>query len=347
METLTPPSGFDSQVSLAQFTTLRIGGTCDWLTRVSTAAEVKQACDWAADHHIPVVVLGEGSNMVVGQGPLHRLVIKIELPGFELDEADTNQVTVRVGGGEHWDDVVRRTVEAGLAGLEAMSMIPGTAGAAPVQNAGAYGQETADHLVSLEAYDTQERRFVTLRREECGFSYRSSRFREADAGRFVITSVTFQLHRGKPQPPTYDSLKRYLAEHEITNPTLPEIRQAVMAIRARILPDPSVVPNAGSFFKNPIVRAEKVDELQADHDHVPVYPYGEGAFKVSAGWLLDQCGFKGVEKFGLKIWDHHALVITNPHGADYAALMKLVTHMQATVKRRFGIELEPEPLFIR
>lgn len=339
------PADIQQHTNLAPLTTLRIGGQADYFVAVSTAAEVQQACDWASSQRLPVTVLGEGSNMVVHDGPLHRLVLKIDLPGFEVLAQDDATATLHVGAGEHWDSVVRRTVDMELSGLEAMSMIPGTAGAAPVQNAGAYGQETADRLESLEAYDMKEHQFVTLSRADCGFSYRSSRFREADAGRFVITGVTFKLKKGAPAAPTYESLKKYLAEHHVTQPSAAQIREAVMAIRSRILPDPSVVPNVGSFFKNPIVSAEKLDELQQDYSGIPVYPYGE-QFKVSAGWILDQCGFKGMEKFGLKIWEHHALVITNPDSATYDDLMKLVDYMTAAVERKFKIELIPEPLFI-
>lgn len=339
------PHAIQEGVILAPYTTMRIGGPADYFTVAHTAADVAAAAKWATHERIPVVVFGEGSNMVVHDDPRHILALKLELPGFEITERDSRHVTIRVGGGVHWDDVVKQTVELGLSGMEALSMIPGTAGAAPVQNAGAYGQETADTLVELEAYDLHEQAFVTISKADCDFKYRSSRFREADAGRFIITSVTFMLRTAPPAPPTYASLQKYLAEHAISHPTVAQIREGVMAIRARVLPDPSVVPNTGSFFKNPIVNAEKLHELEQDHADVKAFPYGE-MFKISAGWLLDQCGYKGQEQFGLKIWDGHALVITNPHGADYAHLMKLVHHMQSQVKQRFGIELEQEPLTV-
>lgn len=339
------PEGLVHHQALADYTTMKIGGQAEAFMVARTAAEVQEASAWASQHHLPIVVLGEGSNMIVRDGSLKIMALKLELPGFEVLAEDDAGSTIRVGGGEHWDDVVRRTVELELCGLEALSMIPGTAGAAPVQNAGAYGQETADHLVELEAFDTHDQQFVTISKADCGFSYRSSRFREADAGRFIITSVTFKLHKGEPAQPTYASLQKYLAEHELAHPTLQQIREAVMAVRSKILPDPSIVPNAGSFFKNPIVGAEQLHDLQQDYEDIKSFPYGE-MFKLSAGWLLDQCGFKGSEHFGLKIWDGHALVITNPHRADYAHLMKLVALMQTTVKHRFNIELEQEPLLI-
>lgn len=334
------------RVELRPYTTMKIGGQADYLVRASSRLEVKKICDAAAEQNIPLFILGEGSNIIVSDKPVHRLVVKIEVPGFEKVAEDADTMTIRVGGGEHWDGVVKRAVDLGLSGIEAMSMIPGTAGAAPVQNAGAYGQEIADTLVEVEAYDTVERDFVTLGRDECGFGYRTSAFKTSLAGRYVITSVTLRLRKGGPGEPTYESLKRWLAEHDIKNPTIQQIREGVMAVRARILPDPSVVPNTGSFFKNPIVDEEVVRELEQRFDKVPSYKYGD-KYKLAAGWIVEQCGFKGTEHFGLKLWANHALVITNPDGAGYEDLVKLVDMIVAKARDKFGITLEPEPLFVK
>jgi UDP-N-acetylmuramate dehydrogenase len=334
------------QVDLAPLTTMKVGGRADYLVEVETPAGIKEACDWAAERSMPVFVLGEGSNIVVSDGPLHRLVIKMGITGFTKVAEDAQSMTVKVGAGEHWDGVVERAVELDLAGIETMSMIPGTMGAAPVQNAGAYGQEIADTLVEVGAYDTAERTFVTIPHDECGFEYRTSLFKTAWAGRYVIVSVTLRLRKGAPAEPTYESLKRYLAEHQIEHPTLREIRAGVMAVRARILPDPSVVPNTGSFFKNPVVDEAVVRDLEARFDKVPSYKYGD-KYKLAAGWILEQCGFKGAEYFGLKMWAGHALVITNPNGASYDDLVKLVELIVKAVQDKFGITLEPEPLFVR
>lgn len=332
-------------VELAPHTTMKVGGPADYFVTVRTRGQVQEACEWAREHEVPVFVLGEGSNIVVSDKGLRRLVLKVEVPGFE-PVTSGDSVTLTVGAGEHWDDVVKRTVEAGWAGIEAMSMIPGTAGAAPVQNAGAYGQEIADTLVDLEAYDMRERKFVRIGRDECGFSYRHSRFKEGWAGRFVIVSVTLRLSNKPPVEPTYASLRRWLDEHGIERPSLAQIRQGVTEVRARILPDPSLVPNSGSFFKNPIVERAKVDELRKQYPEMPAYEYG-GKYKLSAGWILDTCGFKGQEKFGFKFWANHALVITNPDHAGYGDLEKLIKHVVKAVQDKFGITLEPEPLFVK
>ena len=343
MQTL---KNFQKQVELAPYITMKVGGPADYFVTVHTRDEVRAACDWAAEHQVGVFVLGEGSNMVVSDEGIHRLVMKVELRGFEPQTPQDGGVLLKVGAGEHWDDVAKYAVDHDWAGIETMSMIPGTAGAAPVQNAGAYGQEIADTLAELEAYDMHERRFVTLSHADCGFGYRDSRFKHDWAGRFVIVSITLKLSTEGPAEPTYASLRRWLDERGIARPSLTQIREGVMAVRARILPDPSVVPNSGSFFKNPIVDGGKVAELKAQYPDMPSYEYGD-QYKLSAGWILDQCGFKGQEKFGFVFWANHALVVTNPHGAGYGELQKLVGLVVATARQKFGVTLEPEPLFVK
>jgi len=324
---------------------MRVGGPCDFFAEVDDVAGVAAACEWAGEQEIEVFVLGEGSNVIVSDAGLHRLVLKIEIPGFEVIDEDDESATLQIGAGEHWDHVVERAVKLDLAGIEAMSMIPGTAGATPVQNAGAYGQEIANTLVEVQAYDRLIHKMATLNREECGFGYRDSAFKGAMSGRYVIVGVTLKLSKQPPAEPTYASLKRYLEAQDIHKPNVAQIRSAVMAVRARILPDPSVVPNAGSFFKNPIVNKRELDRLRLPYPDMPAFEFGDD-YKLAAGWLLDQCGLKGAEHYGLKLHSGHALVITNPNHAGYADLMKLVEYVVAVVYDRFGVTLEPEPQFI-
>jgi UDP-N-acetylmuramate dehydrogenase len=341
---LKPPH-IQEHVVLAPYTTMKVGGAADYFLRVKKAEAVKEACDWATAEKVPVFVLGEGSNLVVSDAAQHRLVLKIEIPGVEKLGETKDSVTWRIGAGEHWDGVVERSVKLGLSGIEAMSAIPGTVGGAPVQNAGAYGQEVGDTLAEVEAYDLATQKVVTLSRADCDFGYRTSTFKTDNAGRYVITHVTLKLSKAAPKRPIYDSLKRYLDEHGIDHPTVEQIREGVKTVRARILPDPSVVPNSGSFFKSPIVSAEKLAEIEKDYTRVPSYRYEDG-YKLAAGWIVEQCGFKGAEHFGLKVWENHALVITNPHGAGYGELKQLVDMIVGAAREKFGITLEPEPLFL-
>ncbi len=340
------PKDLRKQVEMAPYTTMRVGGVCDYFVTVSDVASVRAACDWAEARGLELFVLGEGSNVIVSDSPLHRLVMKMEILGFEVASEDETQVMIEVGAGEHWDNVVERSVAMGLSGIEAMSMIPGTAGATPVQNAGAYGQEIADTLVEVEAYDRQAHEMVTLPREACGFGYRTSAFKEALAGRYVIVGMKLRLSKAAPKPPTYASLKRLLDEQGVERPTVAQIRAGVMKIRAKVLPDPSIVPNSGSFFKNPIVEKRVLDDLRKDYPELPAFEY-EGGYKLAAGWLLDACGLKGEEHFGLRLHAGHALVITNPEHAGYEDLVKLVDFIVTKVRDKFGVTLEPEPQFIR
>jgi len=331
---------------MAGHTTMKVGGASDFFVSATTTEQVRQACEWAAAQKLAVFVLGEGSNIVVSDAPLHMLVLQMKITGVVKVAEDAKSVTLAIGAGEHWDDVVLRSVKLGLSGIEAMSAIPGTAGAAPVQNAGAYGQEIADTLVSVDAFDMREQREVTIAKDDCGFEYRTSLFKTEMAGRYVISGVTLRLSKKPPAEPTYESLKRYLSEHDIQHPDLEQIREGVMAVRSKILPDPTVVPNAGSFFKNPIVSAAKLADLEAEFHKVPSYKYGD-QYKLAAGWIVEQCGFKGSEHFGLVMWANHALVITNPNHAGYADLLRLVKLIVDAVREKFGITLEPEPQFIR
>ncbi len=341
-----PPKNLRRQVEVAPYTTMQVGGNCDYFVIVDDVAGVAAACEWAAEQEIELFVLGEGSNVIVSDAGLHRLVMKIEIPGFEVVSEDDSSATLQIGAGEHWDDVVAKSVKLDLAGIEAMSMIPGTAGATPVQNAGAYGQEIADTLVEVQAYDRKEHKVVDMTHDKCGFGYRDSAFKGELAGRYVIVGVTLKLSKLTPAEPTYASLKRYLEAHEIHNPDVAQIRAAVMAVRAKILPDPRVVPNTGSFFKNPIVSKRELDRLRLPYPDMPAFEYGD-EYKLAAGWLLDQCGLKGAEYYGLKLHSGHALVITNPNHAGYEDLMKLVEYVVAVVRDRFGVTLEPEPQFIK
>src|SRR5438445_763214 len=202
--------------------------------------------------------------------------------GYEVFEEDETNVDLTLGGGEIWDSVVERSVAAGLTGIEALSLIPGTVGGTPVQNVGAYGQEIAQTLTSVEAFDTQTGGFVNLAGGDCGFAYRTSRFKTTDHGRFYITAVTLHLTKGNPLPPFYGSVQKYFEDHAVTDYTPAALRAAVIAIRTSKLPDPAVVHNAGSFFSNPIIDAAQLVDLTSHFEHLPHWPLDNGSPKLSA-----------------------------------------------------------------
>lgn len=332
-------------VSLADHSTMGLGGAAAYLTDVTNRNEVKEALAWAKQHQLPAVMIGDGSNVIWGDEGYPGLVLVDKIRGYELNGSEKTGIYLSIGGGEPWDSVVQRTVEAGLTGIEALSLIPGTAGATPVQNVGAYGQEISQTLITVEAYDTQAGGFVTLAGGDCGFGYRTSRFKTTDHGRFFITGLTLSLTRGKPLPPFYASVQTYFDEHGITDPGPADLRQAVIAIRTAKLPDPAVVHNTGSFFANPIVEESKFKELSGQYSMVPHWSTKDGRVKISGAWLIEQAGFKDYHdtETGMATWPKQPLVLVNEHARSAADLLKFKQKITDAVQAKFGIALEQEP----
>ncbi len=333
-------------VPLKDHSTMRLGGTAAYLTEITSRRELTEALAWAeAQSNLPVIMIGGGSNIIWRDEGFPGLVIVNKIMRFEEQQEDDENYYVTIGAGEDWDSVVARVTEKGMTGIEALSLIPGTAGATPVQNVGAYGQEIADTLVSIEAYDSQLKQFVTLPAADCAFSYRSSRFKTTDRGRFYITALTLHLIHGNPQPPFYRALQAYLDEKGLTNPTPQLIREAVIDIRRSKLPDPAVVANNGSFFANPIIDAELFSQISTDHPGMPNWPTEDGRYKIPAAWLLERTGFKDVHdaETGMGTWPGQCLVLVNEHAPSTAALLAFRQKIIDTVRQQFNITLEQEP----
>jgi UDP-N-acetylmuramate dehydrogenase len=285
-------------------------------------------------------MIGGGSNIIWGDEGYNGLVIVDRILGYELDGDK-----LAIGSGEPWDTVVDRTVAAGLTGIEALSLIPGTAGATPIQNVGAYGQEISETLVSLEAFDTQTGEFVTIVNADCGFSYRNSRFKAGDHGRFYITSLALQLAKDNPKPPFYASVQEYYEARSVTDYTPAALRQAVIAIRTAKLPDPAVIHNTGSFFANPIVDEAQLASLTSQFEKVPAWPIDTGGAKVSAAWMIEQAGFKDYhdDTTGMATWPKQPLVLVNEHAKTTADLLAFKQKIVDAVQEKFNITLEQEP----
>jgi len=231
-----------------------------------------------------------------------------------------------------------------LSGIEAMSMIPGTSGAAPIQNVGAYGQDISDTLVSLEAYDSQSGTIVVLQNKSCGFAYRHSIFRDEQKGRYVITSITLKLSKTSPSPPFYGSLQTYFDTHNIKIFTQQSVREAVMAIRSEKLPDPAQRPNTGSFFKNTIVEDWQLTDIKKSFPDVKVFDMGNGTSKIPTGWLIEQTGLKGSLMHGMRVHDKNALVLINESATGYDDLAAARDEIIGAVRDKFRIQIEQEPL---
>lgn len=333
-----------TNIPLSTLTTMKLGGAANYVVEVTSPEELQQAYKDARADRQPTYIIGGGSNLIVHDQGFAGVIIHNKIPGIEIIADDDDTTTVRAGAGELWDNLVKFSVERNLSGIEAMSGIPGTVGAAPVQNIGAYGQELANTFVSLYAYDIADDQFVALALDDCQFAYRHSIFRGDAAGKYAITSVTLTLKKTVPTPPFYSSLQQYFDNNAITDYTVAAVRQGVLAIRSSKLPDPTLLPNAGSFFKNAIIDKQQADALLATYSTMPAYTVDDTRTKIPAGWLIEQCGLKGTITHGMKIHDANAVVLINESAHSYQDLADARTSIQAAVWDKFQIKIEQEPL---
>lgn len=334
-------------VSLADYCTMKLGGNARYLCTVGNKEELAEAVQWGSDQGLKLLMLGGGSNVVFGEAGFDGLVIVDKIKGFEVVAEDDQSATIAIGAGENWDEVVRQTVDMGLSGIEALSLIPGSTGGTPVQNVGAYGQEVGQSLVCVDVYDALEQSFVTLSKEDLDLEYRSSNLKvPIEQRHYFIHSVTFKLSKTMTlKRPLYEALEKYFVEHSITVLTPQTVRDAVIAIRSTKLPDPAVTPNSGSFFANPIVDAEVYEAIKAQYSDVKAYPF-QGQYKLAAGWLIEAAGLKNHAAYGLRTYDKQALVIVNESAHDAADLMKFRDEIITKVQEQFGVTLKQEPELI-
>lgn len=332
-------------VPLSAYSTMRLGGKAAYLTEINDRSEIAQAIEWANQRQLPYMMIGEGSNIVWRDEGFPGLIMVNKILKFETFEEDAENLYITIGAGEHWDSVVERIVTMGYSGVEELSLIPGTAGATPVQNVGAYGREIADSLMTIEAFDTKEGKLMNMQAGDCAFGYRTSRFKTTDKGRFIISSITLHVTRTLPAPPFYEALNRYFDEHEITSFTPQIIRDAVIEIRSSKLPDPAIVANNGSFFCNPIISNDKLNELLEDHDTMVYWRIDDGTSKLSAAWLIDQVGFKNYKdaETGMATWPNQPLVLINEHAESTQDLLNFKQKIVNAVKEKFRVELQQEP----
>jgi UDP-N-acetylmuramate dehydrogenase len=292
--------------------------------------------------HDKMIVLNGGSNILF-TGDFDGLVIKINNRGSNIIHQNAHHVLIKVLAGENWDDFVTKTISQGYFGLENLSMIPGNAGAAPIQNIGAYGVEQKDFFDSLEAINIQTGEIETFDAESCQFGYRHSIFKSKLKGQYVILSVTYRLNKTAVTKLEYGTIRSELENMNLSgNITARAVSQAVRNIRGRKLPDPKKTGNAGSFFKNPVVSKEKYDELKLNFPAIAAYPDGNGNFKIAAGWMIDHLGWKGRRRGNAGVCKTQALVLINHGGATGQEIVKLAEEIQLSVKNTFGIWLEPE-----
>jgi len=333
-----------TNISLKQYTTMKLGGEARYMATADSPGDVVSLYRNARKENLPIFVLGGGSNVITHDEVFEGIVLLNKIKGFEVISETDETTDVKIGAGEVWDEVVEKAIGLGLQGIEAMSGIPGTAGAAPVQNVGAYGQEIADTLISLEAYDSKTDTIVTISADECDFSYRNSIFRDKEKGRYCILNITLRLNKAEPKPPYYASLQKYIDDNDIREVNLSVIRVAVLNIRSEKLPDPAELPSAGSFFKNALVEKWKLEELQKEYSDIPNYAMSDGRYKIPTGWLIDKAGLRGYRSHGMRVYEKNALVLVNDSATGYDDLAAIREEIVQIVFDKFGIKIEQEPL---
>jgi UDP-N-acetylmuramate dehydrogenase len=347
----------ERNVSLQRLNSFGIAARAARLVRVQSEGDVRDALAWRDFAARRKLVLGGGCNLVL-TGDVRAVVLKVEVRGRRVVEETATHVIVEAGAGENWHDFVTWTLDLGHGGLENLALIPGTVGASPVQNIGAYGLELQDRFHQLDAINLASGRLFTLDSAQCGFGYRDSVFKHAPAtaggvglaGRALILRVRFALP--KPWQPVlgYRDIERKMELEGVARPTARQLYDWVVAIRRGKLPDPAQLGNAGSFFKNPVVTPEQCRDIIGRDPELVYYPMTDGRFKLAAGWMIDACGWKGKHVGNAAVYDKQALVLVNRGGRAQPAtggeVMTLAKAIQTSVYERFGIRLEPEPVVI-
>ena len=335
----------ESGVSLKPYNTFGLPAVAHTLVRIGGDADVRRVVDHPTLGRAAKFVLGGGSNIVLTRD-MPQVVLKVEVRGMRLVEERADAWVVEAGAGENWHEFVAWTLAQGWPGLENLALIPGTVGAAPVQNIGAYGLELQDRFESLDMVDLLTGRSVSLQAEICAFAYRDSVFKHSLAGRSVITRVRFRLPRPWRAVLGYLDIERKMHDSGNRSPTAQQVFDWVCAIRRAKLPDPALVGNAGSFFKNPLVTPEQCRDIIGRDPEIVHYPMSDGSMKLAAGWMIDACGWKGKTVGQAGVYEKHSLVLVNRGSAIGSEVMTLARAIQESVYGRFGIRLEHEPVVV-
>lgn len=327
--------------NLKDLNTFHISAKAAFYVEVRSIDDLSAAVNFANEKNLDILVLGGGSNLLFTRD-FDGIVMKMAIKGFEKIKEDDDAAWIRIGAGEDWHRTVVKCVDSGLGGLENLSLIPGTVGAAPMQNIGAYGVEIKDVFDSLEAFEIKSGNTKKFDLLDCEFGYRSSVFKKELKGKYIITHVTLMLHKKEMFNTSYGALQTALATHGVKELSLKAISEAVISVRQSKLPDPKEIGNAGSFFKNPIVPLDDYEKLKKTFPELPAFPDEQQKVKLSAAWLIEQCGWKGKRFNDAGVHVNHALILVNYGDATGDEIKTLAEKIQNSVFEKFGIELEPE-----
>jgi UDP-N-acetylmuramate dehydrogenase len=337
---LIKPAYVQLQASLLPFNTFRFDYNAEYLAIVNTFDQLQECVSWANQQALDITVLGGGSNLLI-QGDVQGLVIVNQLSGHEIVSEGEDIVLVEFNGGEVWHECVEWTVKNGLGGIENLALIPGSIGAAPVQNIGAYGVEVKDVLHEIKVLDISSGELLKILPKDCEFGYRESNFKGKWRGRYIITSVTLSLSKQPKLVLEYGGLKAIMPD----NPSIKDVFDAVCKVRQSKLPDPNEIANSGSFFKNPVVSNSEFLRIKTAFPSVVAFEQN-GNWKLAAGWLNDQAGWKGVKQKGVGVYEKQALVLVNFDCSKADALLQLEADIKTSVFEKFGVHLEREPVLL-
>ncbi len=327
--------------NLSSFNTLAFSAIAQSYLEVKSESQLSQAITYIKQQSISYQVLSGGSNLLVAK-TVSGLTLHMQIKGIQIVEETAEHVFIEVGAGENWHHLVKYCVTNDWQGIENLALIPGLVGASPVQNIGAYGVEVKDVLVTVKAYDYKNNCYVELANSQCDFSYRDSVFKHSN-GRYIITAVIFKLNKEPVVNVKYKALQDYIDQKSLTVIGIQDVFEAVCALRASKLPDPNVIANAGSFFKNPCIAKQHFEQLQIAEPSIVGYPVSENEVKLAAGWMIDQCGWRGYSQAGVGVYEKQALVLIHTGGATIDDLMDLARNIQKSVYERFTVDLEIEP----
>lgn len=328
--------------NLQKFNTLAVPALAQYFVSVKTDDELREALAFARTENLPLLLLGGGSNIVLSDD-FPGLVVQIKFQGKEVVDENDEFVWLKVAAGENWHQLVEYSLDNALYGLENLSLIPGSVGAAPIQNIGAYGVEIKEWVAELSALNIRSGLTVTFTNESCRFGYRDSIFKQSLKDQYVITSVTFRLRKQPHLNLTYPALRAVLADIVEADITPRQVSAAVIHIRQTKLPDPAIIPNAGSFFKNPVISLAQFERLKTRYPSIVSYPVATHQVKLAAGWLIDQAGWRGREVGGAVVHEQQALVLTNPLKSSGLAVLELAGLIKQSVVEQFDVILEIEP----
>lgn len=346
-------------VDSKNYSTMKIGGLFRYFVTIKKKEDILEIYNIAKKDekykNTPIFILGGGSNTIFPDGIINVLALKIEIESFEIIDETNEYVDIKVGAGVIWDELVKKTIEMDVSGLESLSLIPGTVGASPVQNIGAYGAEVKDTIIEVEVFDTINNQIKNISNADCKFGYRDSIFKNEAKGRYIITGVIFRLEKiaslvlfekNFSKALSYPGLKRYFLENNINNPSLGQIREAIIDIRMSKLPNPKLLSNSGSFFKNPIVENSLAKKIMKNFPDAKFFPIDNNFTKIPAGWLIEKSGLKGKSFGHITVYDKNSLVLVNDNNATKEDLINAKNEIVKIVEDKFGITLEQEPEII-